>query len=243
MEGSLNVVMKTMSLLIKYTAARTALLGVLVLVPLILQATTALASPLPPKLVSVSDFRFEGKPLLLSTANKHDVINLQRVFEMAKFDVKSDDHGNISDNFRYVPFAINQPAKVQVNILAGSGKNSKKTQLLIPAENYSAGIYYFTLSYQDVYEILLEDEAFKVELLAEFELDGERVQQKVQWDGSLYRYSRGATLGSVVHHNVLLFRGELSLGREDINFRGVGLSLNLLETILAFVSKVDAILH
>lgn len=184
-----------------------------------------------PPLIPASDQRIEGKPLLLIHPGINDRIRLTRTYEVPVFDKAPQSgelfHADTTDDFRYFPFALNFPATVSISLrLDGDDQ-------LVPlahTESLKPGIYFFSLTYEDVFEQLKKNSSFELILQVKHTESTVNVSEQASWQGSIDSNYRGTMLGTIIQHDVEIFSGRVSLRREDITLESLGPGLNFIRS-------------
>lgn len=182
-----------------------------------------------PVLMPTSDQRINGKPLMLAPASENDLLMLLRTHELPVFDKVAEPgenfHAGITDDFRYFPFALNFSADVSISIRP---EGQDEFMPFMTQSDLSAGMYFFTLSYADIFETLKQDGAFDIRLSVTFDQQATTATEEVLWRGLLARHYRGEMLGNVIQHDVAIFMGNVTLRRDDISLESLGPGLNFI---------------
>lgn len=201
-----------------------------ILIPFSLSCIAS-SSVVGPELEPVSHKKVNGKPILLVSPYKDDFVFLTRTHESAVFSGPLPEepyrHANISDDFRIFPFAINQDSKVLVKLRSASQTNFSDH---IEEVTLKRGVYFFVLSYDDVYSVLLSEGEFDVNLIVAPLSHSEEYRESIIWKGFLDSTYRGSMLGNVIQYDTEIFRGNVTLRREDIRISSLGPELNFIRS-------------
>jgi RHS repeat-associated protein len=154
-------------------------------------------------------------------------IELTRTRLLGTFDpgIANDIDGELSDSYRLLSLRVTQPAGVRVLIRDGDGRVVGD---LLQGSAEFAGQWFFVVTYDDIASRgLTPKEGRDFFLEAEIEpLDpAAETPMPVRWPGELRLSYEGEMLGQIVHHDVMIQRGNLSRTETDIAVAGRGRGL------------------
>ncbi|MES9905951.1 MAG: RHS repeat-associated core domain-containing protein, partial [Sedimenticola sp.] len=169
-------------------------------------------------------YELAGVPLLSASAAP---ITLTRSVHQGQFNpAQSNGAGNdITDGYKVFNFAVTQPSRVDVVVLDPQ-RNEQAT--LISETGLVAGQYHFVLTYAEIEAMnLLPRQGndfylrIKARAVDNFGSAGSYLHE-VEIPGDLHHTYRGEMLGQIIHHNVKIQTGTLSLQRSDLALKGRG---------------------
>ena len=175
-------------------------------------------------------YEYEGLPLIIAKPTR---FTLTESYSEGQFDPELNNAGDadITRSASKFEFKLSQLADVKLNLL-NEDKEVVKTFIsdvrLPPNESYVFGV-----SYGQVQPYILPRSGvdFYLELVAKTtDTEGLKVEHKMLFEGDLTVEMKGRGLGQVLHHDVLIHHGNLSLRREDLKLNGRGPELNFIRS-------------
>ena len=164
-------------------------------------------------------------PLLSASASP---VTLIRTIHRGQFNPAQTNSGvdDITDSYKTFSFYLSQPSKVKVTVL---DNNHDEHSSLISERSLEKGQYHFVLTYEEIKNLGLlprhgTDFYIQIKAKAVDQLHDNYVHE-VEIPGDLRQTYRGEMLGQIIHHDIKIQNGSLTLQRRDLALKGRGPAL------------------